>query len=74
MTQLQWQQLEATVAGMTDEEKRRLTTLLTAPNASIPPSSTNPSLGLFADEPELVDEIMDFVYASREARQVRLGK
>lgn len=74
MTQIQWQQLEATVAEMSDVDKQRLATLLKAPIANAPQSTPDPSIGLFADEPELIDEIMDFVYASREARQVRLGK
>ena len=57
MTQLEWQQLEATVQHMTDAEKQRLAKLLDAAPAE-PERSGNPSLGLFADEPELIDEIM----------------
>jgi hypothetical protein len=73
MTQTQWQQLEATVAEMTDAEKQRLAELLESSNGA-GPTRSDPTIGLFADEPELIDEIMDFVYASREARQLRTGK
>ena len=68
MTQLEWQQLEAAVAGMTDEEKQRLASLL----APIPDKgSPSPSFGLFADEPELIDEIMAGVYEDRENQPLR---
>jgi hypothetical protein len=71
MTQIQWQQLEATFAGMTEAEKQRLAGLLTPAAANALPSSSNPSLGLFADEPELIDEIMEGVYLARETHPLR---
>jgi hypothetical protein len=72
MTRIQWQQLEATVAQMTDAEKQRLAKLLEgAPVESEAPH--NPSLGLFADEPELIDEIMAGVYRDRENYCLRTG-
>lgn len=73
MTQIQWQQLEAAVAGMTEQEKQRLASMLTPVNANGLPSPSNPSLGLFADEPELVDEIMEGVYIARETHPFRAG-
>jgi len=72
MTQIEWQQLEATVQQMTDAEKQRLAKLLEAPNA-ISELPHNPSLGLFADEPELIDEIMAGVYRDRETYRLRTG-
>ena len=72
MTQIEWQQLEATVRQMTEAEKQRLAGLLAAPT---PPSEApqNPSLGLFADEPELIDEIMAGVYHDRQNYRLRTG-
>jgi hypothetical protein len=72
MTQIQWQQLEATVAQMTDAEKQRLAKLLEAAPME-PEAPHNPSLGLFADEPELIDEIMAGVYHDRENYRLRTG-
>jgi hypothetical protein len=68
MTQLEWQQLEAAVANMTDEEKQKLASLL-AP--TLVKGSPSPSFGLFADEPELIDEIMAGVYHDRENQPLR---
>ncbi|QDT76000.1 hypothetical protein [Lacipirellula limnantheis] len=72
MTQIQWQQLEATVQQMSDAEKQRLAKLLEAP-AALPETPHNPSLGLFADEPELIDEMMAGVYHDRENYRLRTG-
>jgi hypothetical protein len=72
MTQIEWQQLEATVLHMSDAEKQRLAKLLESPSAS-PETPQNPSLGLFADEPELIDEIMAGVYHDRENYRLRTG-
>lgn len=74
MTQIQWQQLEATVAEMTDDEKRRLAAMLADAASCQSSSSDNPSLGLFADDPDLLDEIMDGVYIARENHPFRTGK
>lgn len=73
MTQIQWQQLEATVSQMTDAEKQRLAKLLEAPPADHE-APHNPSLGLFADEPELIDELMAGVYHDRENYRLRTGE
>lgn len=70
MTQIEWQQLEATVARMTDAEKQRLAALIEEPT-SRKIRSKNPSLGLFADAPELIDEIMRGVYDARENSPLR---
>ena len=72
MTQIEWQQLEATVQHMTAAEKQRLAKLLNAPAASHE-TTHNPSLGLFADEPELIDEILAGVYHDRENYRLRTG-
>jgi hypothetical protein len=69
MTQVQWQQLESVVAGMTDEEKARLAALVQQSKPQT--ASTDRSLGLFADEPELMDKIMEGVYHDREHRPFR---
>jgi hypothetical protein len=74
MTQLEWQQLEATVAGMTDAERQRLAMLLESNRQAASASADNPSLGLFADEPELIDEIMKGVYEARETYPLRTGE
>ena len=73
MTQIEWQQLEATVQQMSDAEKQRLAKLLEVAPAE-PEAPHNPSLGLFADEPELIDEIMSGVYHDRENYRLRTGE
>ena len=72
MTQIQWEQLEAIVARMTDAEKEKLAGLLTV--VKTPSPLSNPILGLFADEPELIDEIMEGVYVARETHPFRTGE
>lgn len=72
MTQLEWQQLEAIVAQMTDAEKQRLAKLLEADPAE-PERSGNPSLGLFADEPELMEKVIELIYRDRETVPFRVG-
>ncbi len=74
MTQIQWQQLEATVAGMTEAEKQRLASVLSRPDKATAPTDRDPSIGLFADEPELIDEIMEGVYLARETHLLRAGE
>ena len=69
MTQLQWQQIEIAVASMTEAERERLALLIGKAPASSPPVE---SLGLFADEPELLDEVMEGVYAAREKHPLRV--
>ena len=65
MTHIEWQQLEATVARMTEAEKQRLAALIEDPAISTS-RVDNPSLGLFADAPELLDEIMEGIHERRE--------
>ena len=75
MTQLQWQQLQAVIAGMNEAERERLAGMLShtlTTSDSLHPE--NPSLGLFADEPELIDEIMEGVYRAREQHPFRAGE
>jgi hypothetical protein len=70
MTQLQWQQLEATVAGMSDAEKQRLMSLVSSSN---PTSKTCPEaiIGAFAHEAELIEEIIQDAYRLRESQPFR---
>jgi hypothetical protein len=75
MTQIQWQQLEATVAQMTDAEKQRLTGLL-AKSKRAPANEKekpDPVIGLFADEPELMEKVIELVYRDRETAPLRTG-
>jgi hypothetical protein len=71
MTQIEWQQLEATVEKMTAAEKRRLADLLEK-RASGPAKQS--IIGLFADEPELIEEIVQGIYEARESRPFRTGE
>lgn len=70
MTQIEWQELEAAVSQMTDADRQKLASFLASADSRVKPSS-NPSLGLFADEPELIDEIMESVYIARETHPLR---
>jgi hypothetical protein len=73
MTQIEWQQLEAAIAHMTDAEKKRLATLLVPPGEPKAEPKPDPILGLFADEPELIQFIIDQTYLARETHPLRLG-
>lgn len=73
MTQIQWEQLEAAVAVMTEEEKQRLAGLL-SPAAPPPTSPRKSIIGLFADEPELIEQIIQDVYIARETHPFRTGE
>ena len=70
MTQLEWQQLEQTILSLSAAEKQRLRNLL---NQSLASQSTrlDPLLGLMADEPDLVDSVMDAAFAARERDTVQ---
>jgi hypothetical protein len=76
MTQIQWQQLEATVAQMTDAEKQRLTSLLEKSVISLKSEKEKPDpvIGLFADEPELMEKVIELVYRDRETAPFRTGQ
>ncbi len=67
MTQLQWQTLESMLAEMTADDKQRLASMLVAAPAVDAPGD-DPLLGAMADEPELLDRVMESVYAARETR------
>lgn len=73
MTQIQWQQLEATVALTSESERRRLAALLGRTDKPKSQSRPDPIIGLFADEPELIERIVKEAYADRESRVWRLG-
>lgn len=72
MTPSEWQQLEATIAQMTNAEKQRLAKLLEAAPTE-PEVPHNPSLGLFADEPELMEKVIELIYRDRNTVQLRTG-
>ena len=74
MTQIEWQHLEATVAGMTDEEKQKLADLLTPVSSDESPSPSNPSLGLFADDPQVIGGFQVGNPVVEEPDAVRLAK
>ncbi|MCC6493655.1 MAG: hypothetical protein IT424_11620 [Pirellulales bacterium] len=71
MTQVQWQQLEAVVAAMDDAERQKLARMLHKRPDLQALDPSNPSLGLFADEPELIDEILEGVYEARQNHPLR---
>jgi hypothetical protein len=73
MTQIQWQQLEATVAEMTEAEKQRLADLL-KPSNGTSPTRSDPTIGLFADDPELIEQIIQDTYIARETHPFRTGE
>jgi hypothetical protein len=72
MTDLEWKMLEETLAHMTPDEKARLLALVKSSLSEKPASTKDPLLGLMADEPELVDEVVEAAYAARERHPLRL--
>jgi hypothetical protein len=70
MTQLEWQQLEQTVQNLSAAEKDRLRLLL---NRSLAGESSvaDPLLGLMADEPDLVDRVLEAALMARERDPLR---
>ncbi len=74
MTQLQWQQLEATVAGMSDAEKQRLVALVSTNAIDKPRPSNDSIIGLFADESELIEQIIQETYRLRATSPFRTGE
>ena len=72
MTQLEWQKLEETLAHMTPDEKARLLALVNSSLSVEATSTKDPLFGLMADEPELVDDVVQATYAAREHHPLRL--
>ncbi len=70
MTQVQWQYLETVLADMTAEDKQRLASMLTKPPVA-ETTAQDPLIGALADEPELLDQIMESVYHARETHPLR---
>mgnify|MGYP000261085384 CR=1 FL=1 len=74
MTQIEWQQLEATVQQMSAAEKQRLAGLLA--HSETPTAHKNsdrdPVIGLFADEPELMEQVIELIYRDRETTPFRV--
>jgi hypothetical protein len=73
MTRHQWQQLEATVAKMTDDEKLRLMSLVSKGD-STPQPSPESIIGAFADDAELIEQIIQDTYRLRETQPFRTGE
>jgi hypothetical protein len=71
MTQQQWRQFEQAIAEMTDDEKSRLLEMVRCALSQSPSASDDPVLGMMADEPQLVDQIIESTYASREKDPLR---
>ena len=71
MTHLEWQKLEETLAQMTPEEKARLVALIKSSLSGQETAGKDPLLGLMADEPELVDQMVEAAYAAREHHPLR---
>lgn len=74
MTQIEWQQLEATVAAMSDAERHRLAELLESNQKSDKPTESPSIIGLFADEPELMEKVVELIYHDRETAPLRTGR
>ncbi len=74
MTQIQWEQLEATVAEMTELEKQRLESLLHRSDLAPAKTGRDPIIGLFADEPELIEFVIQQTYLARETHPFRTGE
>jgi hypothetical protein len=74
MTQLEWQQLEAAVAKMTDAEKQRLATLLMQPEKEQATGGRDPIIGSFADESDLIEFVIEQTNLARETHPFRTGE
>jgi hypothetical protein len=72
MTQREWQQLEETVLGLTGAEKERLRALLNR-SAHTEQRAPDRLLGLMADEPDLVDSVVESAMIARERDPLRIG-
>lgn len=72
MMKLEWEKLEATVAQMTAGEKARLLALVNASPTGESTPTKDRLLGLMADEPELVDDVVHAAYSAREHHPLRL--
>jgi len=73
MTVLQWQQLEATIALMTPEDKGRLVTLLEQSQPDQNSASNDPLLGMMSEEASLIDQVVADAFAARETHPLRAG-
>jgi len=72
MTNSEWQRLEESLAHMTPEEKVRLLALVNLSLAKMATPTKDPLLGLVADEPDLIDEVVQGAYVARERHPLRL--
>ncbi|MBX9790015.1 MAG: hypothetical protein K2Y37_13940 [Pirellulales bacterium] len=72
MTDLEWKKLEETLAHMTPEDKVRLLALVNSSLSRQATAAKDPLLGLMADEPELIDQVVEAAYAARERHPLRL--
>lgn len=72
MTQTEWQQLEETVHRLSPAEKARLKALLDQ-SLDSQRKTEDPLLGLMADEPELVDSVLESAMLARERDPLRIS-
>ena len=72
MTQSEWQRLEQTVQSLSAAEKERLRSLLNRPLAA-ESGAADPLLGLMADDPDLVDRVLEAALTARERDPLRVA-
>jgi len=72
MTQTQWRQLEAALASMTHQEKQRLWELVSTSLGAEALPTRSELWGLFADEADALDGVMESVYEARQSRPLRV--
>lgn len=59
---------------MSDAEKHRLAELLESDRKSDEPTETPGIIGLFADEPELMEKVVELIYHDRATVPLRTGR
>jgi hypothetical protein len=72
MTKLEWQKLEETVTQMTVQEKRRLLAIVNSALTNVEVPADDPLLGSMANEPDLVDQVVEFTLNARGHNPLRL--
>jgi hypothetical protein len=68
MTQLEWKKLEETVTQMSADEKRRLLAIVNSSLTKANGPASDPLLGLMADKPDLVDQVVKLAFEARESQ------
>jgi hypothetical protein len=72
MTQIEWQQLERTVLTLSPAERERLRLFLVRSLAG-EATTADPLLGLMASDAELVDQVVEAAFMSRERDPLRIA-